>query len=279
MASHVVAGVRFPTAHPQLVQRSAQLYLGHLSGLAATDGKVRTAARALTNSVEAAARLGTSLTAGDIEFDKFYLGALSSQDRGLFVNEYSLGLGRDDADVIVMGTEHAYDIRIPAEVVNFSLENCASQILWLSGGPPDVVEKISGLGFWQPTRPGRSTFIPTTTIWFTFNRGAERGRPWPRSSDVNHLACRHLTSLDRLVAHGELPKPTGWDLSRPSASAAANGGRVARRSAPRLSFFDVSERPFTVERRVIAPSSARIVDSTARLPVTGYAAPAITAIA
>jgi hypothetical protein len=111
---------------------STELTKGTLS-VAAT-----TAVRQLVSSIEAALEKTDSLTPASVEFNRESMVDVTPSDKLGFVNEYTLGWGRDDAPVIFMGTEDAYK----AEPMELALWNCGCSIIWLSGGRSDVVERL-----------------------------------------------------------------------------------------------------------------------------------------
>src|SRR5690348_10879332 len=119
-----------PVAYPALAQLSAESYLRKLEGTEAKSLAGRTAIFQLRDALELALRLGPNLDGADLPFSRHSLCQVPDEDRALLLNPWALGLGRDDAKVIVVGMEHAYNGGGGAgHLVNFTLETCAGAIL------------------------------------------------------------------------------------------------------------------------------------------------------
>ena len=119
-------------------------YLEHLSrGLSARQcsPEARQAAESLIQSINRAIESGPNLKPEEVTFTKALLEPIGAEERQrLFVNHWTLGLGSQDAPVVVMGTEHAFGIE---DTETFALDNCASAILWLSNAGPDMVAHLT----------------------------------------------------------------------------------------------------------------------------------------
>jgi hypothetical protein len=130
---------------PAPVRESATLYGAYLDELVAGDDRtLGVVAAKVRATLTAATSRGAALTAADVAFDVDDLRALDAAQREMLLNEWSLGVGRDDAPVLVIGAEHAYDVGDDAFLVNLCTEALGSTILWLSGGKPEVVSRLTG---------------------------------------------------------------------------------------------------------------------------------------
>lgn len=145
-----------PARHGDLIVRAANLYREQLTdNRAKLSSPGRRAADSLIQSIDAALRLGRASTAADIPFSWRDLRAAPLDDAELLINDFQLGLGRDDAPVIVVGTEHAYELLVKGKdgewrdegLVELTFE-CASQILWLVESNPSVLEHIGDYERW-----------------------------------------------------------------------------------------------------------------------------------
>ena len=120
------------------IEESARLYIDHLRSELSKGvwaDAASTAAGQLIRSIETALAKRESLTPASIEFARESMLQVTQADSVGFVNEYTLGWGRDDAPIIIMGTEEAYTAA-PQEL---ALWNCGCAIIWLSRGRGDVV--------------------------------------------------------------------------------------------------------------------------------------------
>ena len=134
-------GIGCRAVYPAIVEQSATLYIRHLRSQLSEGGWSEPAGMAagqLVRLIEAALEKRESLTPGSIEFDRESMADVGASEAVRFVNEYTLGWGRDDAPVIVMGTEEAYT----AHPTEMALWNCGCAVIWLTAGRPDVVERL-----------------------------------------------------------------------------------------------------------------------------------------
>src|SRR5450759_1774295 len=125
------------------IEESARLYIGHLRSELSKGvwaDAASTAAGQLILSIEAALEERESLKPASIEFTRESMLQVTPADSVGFVNQYTLGWGRDDAPIIVMGTEEAYT----ADPQELALWNCGCAIIWLSRGRGDVVIRLDG---------------------------------------------------------------------------------------------------------------------------------------
>lgn len=147
-------------AHPDLAIAAARHYLAHLEVVEAdSESEVtRRALRELLETTAAAIRLGYKMVPGDLKFNLSSLQAVPLPDLSGFINRFQLGLGRDDARVVAMGTEVAGD---PADARGLAYD-CLQTALILTGSSDAVVEKlVAGSKRWDAFRASR----PRTDAW------------------------------------------------------------------------------------------------------------------
>lgn len=118
-----------------------QGYLSQLRGVAAEirrDGKLGSAVQHLIETYESALARGYLLDASDVTFSRSDLAGMREWQLLAVLDQHGLGLGRDDAPIIFMGTEEAYDL---VEGGDLALA-CGLSILWLCNSLPDVLDAI-----------------------------------------------------------------------------------------------------------------------------------------
>lgn len=132
--------------HSDLVQVAASRYEAHLQRVEAMALAPATlaAVRGLRAAVRCARTNGGALAGSDVDFTVDSIAVMPREDRKLLINQFALGLGHDDARVVVLGNEAAYEVDRDDELLNFCLESCASQVIWSCGGSPEVVDRLSG---------------------------------------------------------------------------------------------------------------------------------------
>jgi hypothetical protein len=125
-----------------VVRDSAESYLNYVEALIAAgtlDQPGHAAARSLQESIEECmAAPGERV---EVPFNAGLLARCTPKDRSALVNQWSLGIGHDAAPVVVMGTEHAYDVE--SSPAGLAFESCASALLWLDGDGPDLAASIA----------------------------------------------------------------------------------------------------------------------------------------
>lgn len=119
------------------------------------------------------------------------------QDADHFVNHYQLGYGRDDAPVLSIGTEHAYQLLVrnpdgthkDVGLREITIESACS-LYWLTGSRPDVVLKVGACPEWHWRRPFDETWpyhvytavyhrVGGGGTWSTIGRGVlQAGDAW-----------------------------------------------------------------------------------------------------
>lgn len=93
----------------------------------------------LISSLDAAIRLENRLTPDDIPFtSSLVTPLLESGEWQELVNPFSVGYGREDAPLVVMGTEEAYDPKR-----DLGLWNCAGAVVTLSGSSLPILRKLA----------------------------------------------------------------------------------------------------------------------------------------
>jgi len=104
----------------------------------------------LIQSLGAALKLRDRVSATEIPFTRTLLETVPDDDWPLFLNEYGLGLGNPSGPIVVMGTEHAYNLaefkgekeRSDA-LESLALESCGSAILWLANAGIDLAQHLA----------------------------------------------------------------------------------------------------------------------------------------
>ena len=131
---------RGSSAHPELAESSARVYLAHLKAVAAqtASAPARKTLRDLIETTEAAQRLGHGLEPTDVTFTLSALDGVPASDRPGFLNQYQLGLGYDGAKVVVMGTEAAGNPEDPEGLAY----DCLQTALILSSSPEEVFKSL-----------------------------------------------------------------------------------------------------------------------------------------
>jgi hypothetical protein len=127
--------------HPEVVESAARGYLAHLRGVEAEarpEGRLGLAVKHLIETHEAALSRGHQLDSSDVRFTRSDLSGLDEWQLKAVLDQHGLGLGRDDASIIFMGTEEAYDIEDGGDLALA----CSLSVLWLCGSRPDVLDAI-----------------------------------------------------------------------------------------------------------------------------------------
>ncbi len=130
-----------PLAHPEVVESAAQGYLSQLrlvSAEARREGRLGSAVASLIETLELALSRRHELAAAEVSFSRADLSGMDAWQLLAVLDQHGLGLGTDDAPIIFMGTEEAYDL---AEGGDLALA-CALSVLWLCGSRPDVLDTI-----------------------------------------------------------------------------------------------------------------------------------------
>jgi len=135
-------------AHASLASVAARLQQNAI-GRAIANDSVSTGARqalfALNRTLSAAIAKGAAMDASDVHFDLHSLESIHSSERSAFLDEYSLGVGDEGADILVMGTEAAEDAQNPLDVAFHALYST----IVLTGSKPPVLERIVKDSPWE----------------------------------------------------------------------------------------------------------------------------------
>lgn len=148
-------------AHPGIVRAAGELFKERVASARHGDetnlsANARQALEALEESLEAALTKGTATTDEDVTFTWQLMRRVPIAEADWFINEYQLGYGRDDAPVVAVGTEHAYQLlvhntdgsRREEGLTELTME-CANPIFWLTKSPQAVVRKIGDVPWWK----------------------------------------------------------------------------------------------------------------------------------
>jgi hypothetical protein len=100
--------------------------------------RVGTAVGRLIELLEAVEQ-GLEPDAAPLGFSASDLVSASEDEAEALINQWCLGWGRDDAELIVMGTEEAYSIKKPQDLAQW---NCGCSLIWATGGRSDVVDAL-----------------------------------------------------------------------------------------------------------------------------------------
>lgn len=128
-------------AHPDVVETAIYGYLAQLRAVetgAQLDGRFGTAVAHLIRTHERALSRREQLEANDVTFTRSDFSGLGDNHLLSLLDQHVLGLGRDDAPLICMGTEDAYD---PADGGDLALA-CSLSVLWACGSRPDVLARV-----------------------------------------------------------------------------------------------------------------------------------------
>lgn len=131
--------------HEDLVNDCCDGYVAHLTLLQNhRDPIVRRVAGDIRQTYLVARAKRLDLEAADVWIGPSLMSKVLREHRALFLNQRALGLGRDDAPVVVLGAEHAYNLEWNAELVNLCMESIGIGILWSCGGRADISRALSG---------------------------------------------------------------------------------------------------------------------------------------
>jgi hypothetical protein len=128
-------------AHPEVVESAVHGYLSQLRAVAAEtrrEGRLGSAVQHLIETHERAIARGYQLEPDDATFSRADLAELRDWQLLSVLDQHGLGLGRDDAPIVFMGTEEAYDL---VEGGDLAIA-CSLSVLWLCNSRPDVLDMI-----------------------------------------------------------------------------------------------------------------------------------------
>ena len=164
-------------AHPEIVELAAATYLQQLESVAAEaspTGKLGIAARHLIQTHRAALHKRQRLLAAEVEFTRDDLSGMEEWQLLALLDQHALGLGHDDAPVIFMGTEEAYD---PEGEGDLALA-CSLSVLWLCGSRPDVLARIDPTVYVKERTPPPRQYHLHPNDFYRADRSRGRGT-WP----------------------------------------------------------------------------------------------------
>jgi hypothetical protein len=142
----IAVGVPISAYHEAVVLNSCDRFEAHLQSLEERhrDPIVRKTAAVVRQTYVSARAQRLDLEVEHVLVNPVAVRRVLREHRELFLNQWALGIGRDDAPVVVLGAEHAYNVERDADLVNLCSESIGSGILWLCGGRNDVVNALSG---------------------------------------------------------------------------------------------------------------------------------------
>jgi hypothetical protein len=124
-----------------VVESAVQGYLSQLRAVATEtrrEGKLGSAVQHLIETHERALARGYQLNPSDATFSRADLADMKEWQLVAVLDQHGLGLGRDDAPIVFMGTEEAYNL---VDGGDLALA-CSLSILWLCNSRPDVLDTI-----------------------------------------------------------------------------------------------------------------------------------------
>jgi hypothetical protein len=132
------------SAHLDVVRISTEHYVADLqTALPRIRPAAQEAVRNLIGALDAALSKGYELTVDDVPFGVDILADadLQPEEVDLLRNQFTVGSGAPDTRVIAMGTEEGYEPA--AKGLDLALWNCTNGLLWLSGSPLSVVQRLA----------------------------------------------------------------------------------------------------------------------------------------
>ena len=145
--------------HPRLIEISADRYLSQLRNASLSSLGAR-ALKSLDRSITDGALWKSDVPLESVTFSWEVMSQVPLQDADHFINHYQLGHGRDDAPVVSIGTEHAYQLLVrnpDGTYRNVGLREITMEsgcaLFWLTGSRPDVIAKVSACPEWRWRRP------------------------------------------------------------------------------------------------------------------------------
>jgi hypothetical protein len=153
---------------------AVERYVSQLRTVAANannDPRLRAAAQHLIETHHVALRRREQLTASDVTFSSSDLSGLEESQLLALLDQHVLGLGRDDAPLICMGTEEAYDAAQPEDLALA----CAMSVLWLCGSRPDVLNRIDERIFSKDRVPPPREYHLHPNDFYRLDLGRGRG--------------------------------------------------------------------------------------------------------
>lgn len=147
---------QYATSHPELIERALRGYLRQLRELGAELRPRGSLGRIVAEAIsmhELALERRDALRASEIPLVSEQLAGLSEWQKLAILDQCAVGYGRDDARILVMGTEEAYEA---AEGSDLAIA-CSMSVLWLTGSRADILERIDPRTA-NKARPGARPF-------------------------------------------------------------------------------------------------------------------------
>ncbi len=158
--------------HEAAARAGAELYLNYLKSLRATETTTsfRTSLAYLIKSIAAGLEHGTQLVPAQVPFSTASLDPLAAGDLRALVNQWGLGVGNPLASVIVMGSEHAFDVESKEWLAGLALESCASQLLWMTDDRGQLASHIASDAAFLP-KDGKSGYQSRPWQYYSVGSG------------------------------------------------------------------------------------------------------------
>lgn len=142
--------------HPTIVAISADSYLSQLRSAALSSSASLAALKSLEQSIAACTLWKSEVPIESVTFSWEVMSRVPLLDADIFTNHYQLGYGRDDAPVVSIGTEHAYQLLVrdpdgsyrDVGLREITIES-ACALYWLTDSRPDVTFKLNGCPEWR----------------------------------------------------------------------------------------------------------------------------------
>ena len=194
------------------VEESARLYVEHLDRqlqIGTWSNTASRAARALIETIELARAKREVLESAELTFTPELMKDVEASEAEPFLNQYTLGWGRDSAPVIAVGTEEAYE----PTAQNYGLWNCSCSVIWLSGGRADVMRRL--FGFPKDSGTGDLSQPRCANIHYSdWERAPSAGHTWGCLAKILVGSCEpeQWKACFKPSAPGSLPYPGLGDL-------------------------------------------------------------------
>jgi hypothetical protein len=125
--------------HAELVLSATRSYEAHLQAM--PESRIEGhPANLIHRTVQAALLRGISLRTNEVMFSARTFEGIGIPERRKLLNQFTLGLGRDDAEVVAMGTEPAFSLVDP---ISLCTENIGNHVVWLTHGNPTILGTLT----------------------------------------------------------------------------------------------------------------------------------------
>jgi hypothetical protein len=206
------------TFDSSIVELSAQQYRADL--MSVTDDpcspQLKAAATALIGLLDAALADREKVSLQHVPELHSMLRQVPMNERHRLINQASLGLGTQDARLLIVGQEHAYDLE---QTQSLALEGCGLTTLWLCGGRPDIAARLSGLRLSRPFTIYPNDYYPDRPAGHTWNYvadlvGVARGGDFGEHAHLIEISAHPATQQDGGMEPRRDPRIAlviGWD--------------------------------------------------------------------